>query len=37
MSFSSLPKLARKQIHLVLDNAGWHKSARLNWHHIKPV
>ena len=25
-----------KQIHLVLDNAGWHKSARLNWHHITP-
>ncbi len=25
-----------KQVHLVLDNAGWHKSARLNWHHIKP-
>ncbi|MEY3895325.1 MAG: superfamily endonuclease [Verrucomicrobiota bacterium] len=18
-------------------NAGWHKSARLDWHHIKPV
>jgi transposase len=26
-----------KQIHLVLDNAGWHKSASLEWHHIKPV
>ena len=25
------------QIHLVLDNAGWHKTASLNWHHIKPV
>ncbi|TAF22586.1 MAG: IS630 family transposase [Verrucomicrobia bacterium] len=25
-----------KQVHLVLDNAGWHKSAALNWHHIKP-
>ncbi|QUE50344.1 transposase [Luteolibacter ambystomatis] len=21
----------------MLDNAGWHKSARLNWHHIEPV
>jgi hypothetical protein len=26
-----------KQVHLVLDNASWHKSARLDWHHIKPV
>jgi transposase len=26
-----------KQVHLVLDNAGWHKSTGLNWHHIKPV
>ena len=25
------------QIHLVLDNAGWHKTASLNWHYIKPV
>jgi transposase len=25
------------QIHLVLDNAGWHKTASLKWHHIKPV
>ena len=25
------------QVHLVLDNAGWHKAASLNWHHIKPV
>jgi transposase len=25
-----------KQIHLVLDNAGWHKSASLDWHHIQP-
>ena len=25
-----------KQVHLVLDNASWHKSASLDWHHIKP-
>ncbi len=25
-----------KQVYLVLDNAGWHKSGKLNWHHIKP-
>ena len=31
MSFSSLPKLARKQIHLVLDNAGWHRSPKVVW------
>lgn len=22
---------------LVLDNASWHKSKRLNWHHIEPI
>jgi len=22
---------------LVLDNAGWHKTKSLNWHHIQPV
>ena len=26
-----------KNIILILDNASWHKSANLNWHHIKPV
>lgn len=31
-----IPPEDGKQVHLVLDNAGWHKSARLNWHHIKP-
>lgn len=25
-----------KSIFLVLDNASWHKSKSLNWHHIKP-
>lgn len=22
---------------LVLDNASWHKTKRLNWHHIEPI
>ena len=22
---------------LILDNASWHKSARLHWHHFEPV
>jgi len=26
-----------KKIHLVLDNASWHKAKCLNWHHITPV
>jgi len=26
-----------REIHLVLDNASWHKAAALNWHNIKPV
>jgi transposase len=21
---------------LILDNASWHKAARLNWHHFEP-
>jgi len=25
-----------KPMVMVLDNAGWHKSKRLNWHNIKP-
>jgi transposase len=32
-----IPHEEGKQVHLVLDNAGWHKSASLNWHHIRPV
>jgi len=31
-----IPPEEGKQVHLVLDNAGWHKSAGLNWHHIQP-
>ena len=26
-----------RKIVLVLDNASWHKTKRLNWHHIKPI
>ncbi len=26
-----------REIHLVLDNASWHKANGLNWHNIKPV
>jgi transposase len=22
---------------VILDNASWHKSAQLNWHHFEPV
>ena len=32
-----IPAEPGKQIYLVLDNAGWHKTASLNWHHIKAV
>lgn len=27
----------KKNIILILDNASWHKSQKLVWHHIKPV
>ena len=29
------PQPQRRQI-LILDNASWHKAARLNWHHFEP-
>ena len=29
-------KQSAKTIVLVLDNASWHKSPSINWHHIKP-
>jgi transposase len=32
-----VPVEAGKTVYLVLDNASWHKSRALNWHHIKPV
>ena len=30
-------KTEGRDITLVLDNASWHKSKTLNWHHIKPL
>jgi transposase len=35
--FASYTKGATKKVHLVLDNASWHKGATINWHHITPV
>lgn len=29
------PKAGFRQI-LIMDNASWHKAARLNWHHFEP-
>ena len=26
-----------RRVILVLDNAGWHKTRSLQWHHIEPV
>jgi transposase len=26
-----------KTVYLVLDNASWHKTKRLDWHHIEPL
>ena len=31
-----VPPAAGKQVILLLDNAGWHKTKRLNWHHLEP-
>jgi hypothetical protein len=30
------PQTGIRQL-LVMDNASWHKAARLNWHHFEPV
>ena len=30
------PEPGKRQL-LVMDNASWHKAARLNWHHFEPV
>lgn len=30
------PNPPRRQL-LIMDNASWHKAARLNWHHFEPV
>lgn len=32
-----VPRRPGKRVLLVLDNAGWHKTRRLCWHHIEPV
>lgn len=31
------PKIAGVRQLLVMDNASWHKAARLKWHHFEPV
>lgn len=31
------PKRRGKRVLLVLDNASWHKTKSLRWHHIEPV
>lgn len=33
----AVPKKESKRQLLILDNASWHKSAHLNWHHFEPV
>jgi transposase len=32
-----VPKCRGKRVMLVLDNASWHKTKCLHWHHIEPV
>lgn len=34
---AEVPRRSGKRVLLVLDNASWHKSAALDWHHIEPV
>lgn len=34
---AEVPEEQGKTVHLVLDNASWHKSTSLDWHHLKPV
>lgn len=33
----TVPKIEGTHQLLILDNASWHKAARLNWHHFEPV
>ena len=35
--FAKHTKNSTKKVHLVLDNASWHKGKSLKWHHITPV
>ena len=34
---AEVPEREGKRVLLVLDNAKWHKTKRLTWHHIVPV
>jgi transposase len=34
---AEVPLRDDKRLILVLDNASWHKTAKLNWHHIEPL
>lgn len=36
LAISVVDDPARRRI-LILDNASWHKSKRLNWHHFEPM
>ena len=36
MADETVPEEGRR-VCLVLDNASWHKTKRLDWHHIEPV
>lgn len=33
----TIPKAQSKRQLLIVDNASWHKAARLNWHHFEPM
>ena len=33
----AVPREPGKRQLLIMDNASWHKAARLNWHHFEPV
>lgn len=33
----TVPKVQGVRQLLIMDNASWHKAARLNWHHFQPV
>lgn len=33
----AIPKIPDKRQLLIMDNASWHKSAQLNWHHFEPT
>jgi transposase len=33
----AVPKIDGKRQLLIMDNASWHKSAQLHWHHFEPA